>query len=74
MKPAVAIALKITKLSDYKITKSFYAAGFVVRRLASPNARPNMNRANSTRVKIDALSENVLGASGYMSVRKASTP
>ena len=53
---------------------SFYAAGFVVLRFASANANPNMNIANSTNVKIDAVNENARGASGYISVRSASTP
>ena len=62
------------KSQNYQITKLLYAAGFVVRRFASANANPNMNRANSTKVKIDAVNENALGASGYISVRSASTP
>jgi hypothetical protein len=37
-------------------------------------AKLNMNNANKTRVKIDAVSENVAGAPGYISVRSASTP
>ena len=68
----------ITKLPIYEITKSFYAAGLVVRRLASTKAMPNMKSANRTSVKIEAVSEKSnekeLGASGYIRVRKASTP
>ncbi len=42
----------------------YHAAGFVVLRLATTNARPNMNSENSTSVAIDEASENCAGLSG----------
>src|SRR5258706_4402067 len=43
-------------------------------RFASEKAIPKMNIVNNRSVRIDSGSENALGASGYISVRKASTP